>query len=150
MQYNQPYGMPPEVTWGDTPYVNGNPSTGTQGSIPPAASIEYPQREIVNTISDAGLTPSNSDLSQLAKAIQSGQLFFGVDAGTANAYQITVKPTPNALLPGMVFIVKIGNANTGPSVLNVNAMGPHPVSHYDGSPLGNGELLPGALEAFWI
>ena len=45
MLYNQPYGKPPEVTWGDTPYINGNPSTGTPGSIPPAASIEYPHNE---------------------------------------------------------------------------------------------------------
>ena len=48
MQYNPPYG----VSDPNAPYINGNPSTGTMGSIPPAASIEYPQREIVNFISD--------------------------------------------------------------------------------------------------
>jgi hypothetical protein len=46
VKYNQPYG----ITDPDAPYINGNPSTGTMGSIPPAPSIEHPQREIVNVI----------------------------------------------------------------------------------------------------
>ena len=54
MKYNQPYG----VSDPNAPYINGNPTTGTMGSIPPAASIEYPQREIVNVISNGGLTPT--------------------------------------------------------------------------------------------
>ena len=48
MQYNQPYG----VSDPNAPYINGNPTTGTMGSIPPAASIEFPQREIVDVISE--------------------------------------------------------------------------------------------------
>jgi hypothetical protein len=148
MLYNQPYGKPPEVTWGDTPYINGNPSTGVAGSIPPAASIEYPQREIVNFINDCGFTATNADLSQLAKSVQSSKVIWGVDGGTANAYQITVSPVPNVLTPGMMFLVQISNPNTGPSVLNVNAMGPHPIVHHDKSPISNGELVAGALELF--
>ena len=77
MQYNQPYG----ITDPNAPYINGNPATGTMGSIPPAASIEYDQREIVAVIQYAfnkGLidfnnqvcqAPSNADLQQLLKAI---------------------------------------------------------------------------------
>jgi hypothetical protein len=44
--YNQPYG----ISDPNAPYINGNPSTGTMGSIPPALSIEHPQREIVKVI----------------------------------------------------------------------------------------------------
>jgi hypothetical protein len=44
--YNAPFGNSDN----DASYVNGNPSTGTMGSIPPAASIEHPQREIVKVI----------------------------------------------------------------------------------------------------
>lgn len=77
MKYNQPFG----VSDPDAAYVNGNPSTGTMGSIPPAASMEYDQREIVSVIqwaydngyydqnSQLCAAPSNSDLSQLLKAI---------------------------------------------------------------------------------
>jgi hypothetical protein len=148
MLYNQPYGRPPEVTWGDTPYINGNPATGSPGSIPPAASIEYPQRELVNLIKASTLIPSNADLQQVARALQSGAIWYGVDAGTANAYQATLSPPPLAYYAGMVVVLKIANKNTGPSVLNLNALGPKNVVHFDGSPLGNAELVPGAFEAF--
>ena len=46
MLYNQPFG----ITDPNAPYINGNPNTGTMGSIPPALSIEHPQREIVKVI----------------------------------------------------------------------------------------------------
>lgn len=77
MKYNQPYGVvDPEAV-----YVNGDPSIGRQGSIPPAESIEYDQREIVNVIKFAHdhnlidndgaacAAPTNTDLEQLRKAI---------------------------------------------------------------------------------
>lgn len=143
MKYNQPFGIA-EV---DAPYINGNPSTGTAGSIPPAESIEYPQREIANIVADAGYTPSNSDLHQLAKAVQSGSLVYAVDAGTVNAVAITVTPTP-VLKAGMCFLVKISNTNTGASVINVNAIGAKNVVHMDGSAIERFELLTGALALF--
>lgn len=65
MQYTQPYGnVNPNAS-----YVNANPATGTQGSIPPAAGIEAPQREIVNCITEAGLIPDPNNLTQLWQAI---------------------------------------------------------------------------------
>ncbi|MEY9638719.1 hypothetical protein ABIF66_006973 [Bradyrhizobium japonicum] len=145
MKYNQPYG----VSDPDAPYVNGNPSTGTMGSIPPAASIEYPQREIVNLIASAGLTPpDNADLHQLSRAVQSMLMNAQDDAGTANAYQVTMHPAPNAYYKYLMVICAIGNANTGPSVLNVNALGPKPIVHIDGSALSAGELRQNAIVAF--
>ena len=77
MKYNQPYG----VSDPQAAYINGNPATGTMGSIPPAEAVEFDQREIVNVIQyahDQGLVdftsqpcaqPSNGDLQQLLKAI---------------------------------------------------------------------------------
>ena len=88
MQYNQPYG----VSDPNAPYINGNPSTGTAGSIPPAASIEFPQREIINLITDAGLVaPSNNDLHQLARSVQSHLLVSDDDVGTVNQLQVTMR-----------------------------------------------------------
>ena len=51
------------------PYINANPGASIEGSIPPAESWEYPQREILNVITAAGLTPTNSNLGQLKLAI---------------------------------------------------------------------------------
>jgi hypothetical protein len=132
VKYNQPYG----VSDVEAPYVNGNPATGTMGSIPPAASIEYPQREIVNLISDAGLAaPDNADLRQLAKAVQSCCLYSKDDAGTANQYNVTLTPHPGAYFRYMTVVAYTTAPNTGASNLNVNAMGAKPVVRSDGTEL---------------
>ena len=64
MKYQPPIG-------GDSndPYVDGDPATGTPGSPVPAAAIEHPQREIVNVITAAGLTPDEDTFNQLQQAI---------------------------------------------------------------------------------
>jgi hypothetical protein len=116
LKYNQPFG----VSDPNAAYINGNPSTGTSGSIPPAASIEYPQREIVNFITSSGLVPSNGDLNQLAESVQSGRVNYGIDNGTVNAMNITLSPTPLALLDGLIAIVKALTTNTGATVMTTN------------------------------
>jgi hypothetical protein len=146
MKYHQPYG----VADPNGPYINGDPSVGQAGSIPPAQSIEYPQREIVNLIADANLaTPDDGDLHQLAKSIQSTLLWSDDDAGTANAYQVTQTPAPTAYFKYLTVVCRIGNSNTGPSVLNVNALGPKPIRHpADNSELAGGELKQNAIACF--
>ncbi len=59
------------------PYINGDPSTGQEGSRVPAKAIEHPQREIIQAIKDAGLTPDADDLTQLSKAISGHDLGSG-------------------------------------------------------------------------
>jgi len=144
MKYNQPYGVTDE----DAPYINGNPSTGTMGSIPPAASIEYPQREIVNLITDATLVPDNADLRQLGKAVQSQLLHSVDDAGTANQYSVTLNPHPGGYRRYMLVVAYTTAPNTGPSNLNVNAMGAKPVVRADGSELVPGDIGANTLNAF--
>jgi hypothetical protein len=142
MQYNQPYGKPPEVTWGDTPYVNGNPSTGLQGSIPPAASIEYPQRELVNLMRDTTLiTPNNSDLHQLSKSIMTGMMHYGVDAGVKNALQVNMQPAPDSYYDGMFVFVVAAFTNDGPTTVNMNGLGAKNVVRRGGDPLGPGDII---------
>jgi hypothetical protein len=79
MQYNQPADQPSNP---NAPYVDGNPAAGIQGSIVPAHSIEYDQREIVEVIVKAYqrgyrdftgtlcAAPTNADLEQLRKALE--------------------------------------------------------------------------------
>ena len=94
MKYEQPYG----VSDPNASYINGNPSTGTMGSIPPAGSIEYPQREIVNLIIDAKFTPTDADLRQLGKAVQSGQLNYAPNTGVPGAAIAAISPGAGCLL----------------------------------------------------
>lgn len=79
MLYNQPLDQPSNP---NAPYVDGNPAAGIQGSIVPAASIEFDQREVVEVITRANVRgysdfsgtacaiPNNADLTQLRKAIE--------------------------------------------------------------------------------
>jgi hypothetical protein len=144
MKYNQPYG----VSDPNAAYINGNPSTGTMGSIPPAASIENPQREIVAAISAARMTPTDTDLAQLAKAIQSGQIIYADDAGTINNLAVTLSPNVGAnFVRGFTIVCKAKYTNTGISVINVNGAGNWPITHTDGTQLASNDINAGGMLA---
>lgn len=144
MKYNAPYG----VSDPNAAYINGDPSVGIAGSIPPAASIEYPQREIANLITDAQLTPSNSDLHQLAKGVQSGRLIYGDDVGVVNQVSIVVNPPVLAYTKGMVFLTMFAFDNTQPAVASVSGLPFIPIIRpVDKSQLQPLDLRAGAIGA---
>jgi hypothetical protein len=89
MKYNQPYDQPSSP---NAPYVDGNPEAGIQGSIVPAASIEYPQREIVAAIQAAGLTGDNADLTQLLKMMKMMDVF--------NVFKAAIKVGGDPIIAG--------------------------------------------------
>lgn len=117
MQYNQPYG---DVA--DAPYIDGDPPTAVQGSIIPAAAVEYTQREIVNMILKNQLSPNNGDLVQLARAQQSDQVNWAIDTGAADALVITLDPAPPTLVAGLKVWVLVKAANTGTTTVNCNGI----------------------------
>ena len=112
MEYNEPWG-------GNTndPYVDGNPSLGIEGSIIPAAAIEYTQREIVNLILKSQLTPTNGDSTQLAKSVQIDRVNWAIDQGTANNLVITLDPAPDTLVEGLKVFVLVKVTNTGTTTM---------------------------------
>jgi hypothetical protein len=69
VRYSQPFGTPTPPLGSYPRYINGNPVTGTEGSIPPATAFDEDQVEIVTVIQNAGLTPDHNDLTQLWQAI---------------------------------------------------------------------------------
>lgn len=62
--------VPPVGGADNDPYIDGNPSTGVEGSAVPAAAIEDPMRELVAVIVAAGLTPDDGQLNQVLLALQ--------------------------------------------------------------------------------
>lgn len=139
MKYEQPFG----ITDPNASYINGNPSTGVQGSIPPAAAFEFPMREIVAMITNSGFTPSDNDLAQLSRALRQGNNF-GLAAtvgGNANVLTLT-----NAALPldtyrnGLTLRVQIPSANTGPVTINVDNLGAINILRNNGAQLSAGDL----------
>jgi hypothetical protein len=69
MKYSQPFGTPDPPLGTYPRFVNGNPVTGTEGSIPPATAFDEDQIEIITVIQNAGLTPDHGDLTQLWQAL---------------------------------------------------------------------------------
>jgi hypothetical protein len=108
MKYEQPYG----VSDPNAPYINGNPQIGLQGSIPPAASIENPQREIVNFISQSNLVPTDADLYQLTKAARSQFVNFANDIGSQNQLSVALDPPLVTYTVGLVLRVRVAVQNT--------------------------------------
>jgi hypothetical protein len=167
VKYNQPFNNPDP----NAGFVNGNPSIGLQGSIPPAASIEYDQREIVEVIAKANQrayidftgascgVADNADLAQLRKAVEGyirgytgnnqWMIHVGTDISlTPNVIACNTTPAPTALTIGMQFNIKIGNTNTGPTVANFNGLGQLPVRRSDGSNLFPKNVVAGQEAIF--
>lgn len=144
MQYNQPFG----ITDPNASYINGNPAAGIEGSIPPAAAFEFPMRELVALITNAGFTPSNADLAQLTRAVRQG-VNFGIAATTGD--NPNVLTLTNAFLPldqyrnGLTLRVEIPAVNTGPVTLNVDNLGAINVLRNNGSALSAGDLPGGSV-----
>lgn len=142
MKYQAPYG----VSNPDAPYINGDPTIGRQGSIPPAAAFEYPMREIVAVIDKSKMNPTDADLMQMAKAIRSQRMNYSEDSGGVNALVCAYDPPLQAYTLGLVLHVRIRNRVTGPSTINAGA-GTVNVIRADGSVLQDGDLPANCVAA---
>jgi Protein of unknown function (DUF2793) len=141
MEYNQPIGIPDT----EAPFIDGNPQSGILGSIIPAHGIEYPQREIVNAITDAGLTPSNLDLTQLAQAIRRSSFIYVVDQGSVNNIVISPLKFPGAYSAGLAYEVKVAVTNTDAATVNVSGLGPRQLVRMNGEQLVAGDIATGGI-----
>ena len=63
------YIPPVDASDDNAPYITGNPATNTRGSRVPGQAIEYPMREIVNTIVTEKIITDNNNLMQFNEAI---------------------------------------------------------------------------------
>jgi hypothetical protein len=139
MKYNAPFGSVDP----DAPYVDRDTPGAVSGSKVPASAVEFVQREIVAIIAAAGFTPSNADLSQLAKAVQSHKMNFATATGTANAIIVALSPAPLDYYDGMPVRFRPSATNAGATTINVNGLGAIPVKRPDGNPCVGGEFLAG-------
>lgn len=145
MKYEQPYG----VADPNAPYINGNPATGTEGSIPSAAVFQNPQTEIVNLIAASGLLPTDSDLYQLLESVRSQFVNYAVDTGSVNHVSAAYTPALLVRKLGQPYRIKILNNNTGASDFN-DGLGIAPIKLSGGADLAANELVAGMIaELAW-
>ncbi|MGU3539967.1 hypothetical protein [Methylobacterium sp. A54F] len=137
MLYNAPTGsLDPNAA-----FVGKNLAAGQQGSRIPPKAVEMPQREIVNAIIEAGISPTNDDHKQLLKAIRSGQFSTFLTSGTANDLVITPITPHTSVYRGLGFRVFPTLLNTGPCTITTNNI-TKPFVRRDGTPLAAGDLVP--------
>jgi hypothetical protein len=142
MKYEAPLGQSDP----NAPYINANKAAGISGSIPPAESIEYPQREIVNLITKTGITPSDADLFQMTRGIRRGKLNYQVDVGTANALAISNDPPLTAYHEGMRLYVKAAHSCIGPGcVITCDSLPERAVKRADGAELAANDYVAGQI-----
>jgi hypothetical protein len=141
MQYVQPYG----ITDPNAPYINGNPSIGLQGSIPPAAAFEHPMREIVAVIEKNKFVSSSADLQQMLKAIRSQRANYCEDTGPVNQLVVALDPALPSYTIGLPLKVKVLHTNTA-SVCTLDAgAGAARIKKMDGTDPAIGDLPAGGV-----
>lgn len=80
-----------------------------------------------------------------SKTIQNNIYVYGVDGGSANAYTITTTPAVTSYVEGLGVIVKITNANTGASTLNVSSLGTKNIKLTNGNDPDANDLVSGMV-----
>lgn len=137
----------------DAPYLNGNPATGQEGSIPPFEAVDHSQKEIVKAVTAAGLTPAHNNLTQLAQSmyLHASLGIYGIGGGVKNAYTVTAlngTVPPDALVDGVRSMWIAPAANDAAVTLNAFALGTKPVFDISGNALTGGEIA-GLVETLY-
>lgn len=104
-------------------------------------------RELVSVIALAGLTPNESDLEQLWKAIQIAPWMqeYAADTGTVNNIVAAIDPVPPSLIVGTTVRIKIKTTNTGPTTLSLNNFGTYNIKKANSTVLEAGDLVVGQI-----
>jgi hypothetical protein len=122
-----------------------------------AASVSATALTGLSTATNAVITASDTVLTALGKlqaqitahfANFDGHVYYGTDTGTANTYAVTLSPVPLAYVDGMAICVKIANASTGASTLNVNSLGAKTILDSLGNAITSGGLKAGLIYTF--
>jgi len=141
VRYIQPFG----ISDLNAPYINGDPTLGRAGSIPPAEAFEHPMRELVHMIQvGGGLAPTSLDLTQLHKATRTQKYQHALDNGTTNNLVCAFTPALDGYNNGHVIRIKVAHTNTGPSVIDAGP-GSRNIVRVDGSPLAAGDMVAGGV-----
>lgn len=91
----------------------------------------------------------------LAEHTQSGQhdmrsfdeARYGADAGSDDAYVVTLSPAPSAYYVGMLLVFKANTANTGAAAINVNDLGAKTIKKKKDIDLSDGDIRSGQIVA---
>ena len=130
----------------DAPYVNGNPATGQQGSIPPAAAFEFQQRETDRA--DRRRRICRRPMTTCSKSCKAARRQFINYCTDSRRRQFAAllgsSPPIDAYTLGMPFRIRVAATNTGASSFDAGA-GRHPIKRVNGADTAAGDLPAGGM-----
>jgi hypothetical protein len=129
-------------------FINEDVIGGSPGSLIPATWGNGVTDEILNVIQSAGLQPSETDVTQLLRAIQktsqAGEEKYALDTGGANVYMANYTPAITALKDGLALRFTARNANTGASTFAPNGLLAKPLISLSLNALRASEIADGS------
>lgn len=120
-------------------------AVGQEGTEVTAIWLTMIQEEVLKVIEATGGAPSESDWTQLAKAIQGGKLNFAVAGGTANALTASLPLAPPSLAAGLQVHVLLTATNTASATFNLNGLGASAIELDGSAALRPGDLVSGTV-----
>jgi hypothetical protein len=89
----------------------------------------------------------DADFSTVSTALNDASTYsnYALDAGTTNAYSITLSGVSTTYQAGLAIQFQATNASTGPCTLNVNGQGAKNLIYPDGSALATNSVVVGAI-----
>lgn len=93
------------------------------------------------------VTPTHTELNYVdgvTSALEWANKYV-TDSGAANAYVVTLSPTPASYTGGMPIIFRAANTNTGASTVNANSLGVKNLKMQDNTDLQAGYIVAGAI-----
>ncbi|CAH0289243.1 hypothetical protein ACVK1X_000798 [Pseudomonas sp. PvR086] len=101
----------PSASLVDVKFVDGNPITGTPGSLIPASCGNGVTLELLKVIEAAGIKPSEASNDQLLTALRSNKLFV-----TAPQFETsTLRPSPASMATSVTRSIPVEALNNGAS-----------------------------------
>jgi hypothetical protein len=113
--------------------------TPDSGSLTATASAVY--NSIITA--DQKAIPSSSVPADVVR--QSGAQIYGVDAGSTDAYSVTLTPTLTSYVAGQSFDIFCNSANTGAATLNIDGLGAKTIVNPNGTTLTDNEIIGGQI-----
>lgn len=130
-------------------FINEDVVAGAPGSLIPATWGNGVTDEILNVIRASGLEPSETDATQLLRAIQktsqAGEDKYAMDIGVANIYMANYVPAVTTLKDGLSLRFTARNANSGASTFAPNGLLGKPLISLSMSALRPAEIADGSV-----
>jgi hypothetical protein len=132
------YDSAAEITPGDFTLI-------TSGTL--NAQSQWVETATVVTVGTDAITwdQFGADITGVIVAIQNNTYTYAVDTGAANAYVATLSPALTAYVAGQGIYLKVTNANTTASTINVNGLGAKDIKLTSGAAIPANAMLAGMV-----